>query len=188
MKSVRYAEGEVRRPEARSPVAELLVETSAQLLAARSEASVEDTLGARELSLEFSGVRRGEHHFKVSGGLATESEPAAWHRLTLPLLRGHRQVGGLSALRSGSLPFDPGALSLLLRVEVEDSGVGMPKERLSRTFEPFFTTKAQGTGLGLAVVKRIMDEHAGELEVASELGQGTRFTFRFPLQGDEVRA
>jgi PAS domain S-box-containing protein len=68
-----------------------------------------------------------------------------------------------------------------LRIDVVDQGPGIPSELLHRVFEPFFTTKAQGTGLGLAVVKRILEEHRGEIAVDSTPGRGTTFTFRLPL-------
>lgn len=68
-----------------------------------------------------------------------------------------------------------------LRIDVTDQGPGIPAELLHRVFEPFFTTKAQGTGLGLAVVKRILEEHRGEIAVESAPGRGTTFTFRLPL-------
>ncbi len=68
-----------------------------------------------------------------------------------------------------------------VRIDVADQGCGIPNELLHRVFEPFFTTKAQGTGLGLAVVKRILDAHHGEMAVESSPGHGTTFTFRFPL-------
>jgi len=68
-----------------------------------------------------------------------------------------------------------------LRIDVADQGLGIPAELLHRVFEPFFTTKAQGTGLGLAVVKRILEEHRGEIAVESTPGRGTTFTFRLPL-------
>ncbi|MFP2933306.1 ATP-binding protein, partial [Pyxidicoccus sp. 3LG] len=68
-----------------------------------------------------------------------------------------------------------------LRIDVADEGPGIPAELLHRVFEPFFTTKAQGTGLGLAVVKRILEEHRGEIAVESTPGRGTTFTFRLPL-------
>src|SRR5262249_8915852 len=55
----------------------------------------------------------------------------------------------------------------MLRIDVADQGQGIPEELLPRIFEPFFTTKAKGTGLGLAVVKRIIDDHEGEVEVSS---------------------
>jgi signal transduction histidine kinase len=68
-----------------------------------------------------------------------------------------------------------------LRLDVADTGCGIPTELLHRVFEPFFTTKAQGTGLGLAVVKRIAEEHHGELALESAPGRGTTFTLRLPL-------
>ncbi|MDQ3266186.1 MAG: ATP-binding protein [Myxococcota bacterium] len=75
----------------------------------------------------------------------------------------------------------------MLRIDVQDEGPGMPPEVMERIFEPFFTTKAKGTGLGLAVVKRILEDHHGEVEVSSAPGEGTRFTFRIPL-GDGERS
>jgi signal transduction histidine kinase len=66
-------------------------------------------------------------------------------------------------------------------MDISDQGMGIPSELLHRVFEPFFTTKAQGTGLGLAVVKRILEEHRGEVAVESTSGRGTTFILRFPL-------
>jgi signal transduction histidine kinase len=66
-------------------------------------------------------------------------------------------------------------------VELEDTGAGIPHEVRERIFEPFFTTKASGTGLGLAVVRRIVEGHGGQVRVESVPGQGTTFTLRFPL-------
>jgi C4-dicarboxylate-specific signal transduction histidine kinase len=65
---------------------------------------------------------------------------------------------------------------------VEDTGVGIPKETLSSIFEPWFTTKppGRGTGLGLPVVRTILQEFGGDLSVESEVGKGSAFTFRLP--------
>jgi PAS domain S-box-containing protein len=73
-----------------------------------------------------------------------------------------------------------------VRIDLTDDGPGIPPEISARIFEPFFTTKAQGTGLGLAVVKRIVDEHQGEVEVHSQSGHGATFTFRLPLFADSA--
>ncbi|MDB5037209.1 MAG: multi-sensor signal transduction histidine kinase [Bacteriovoracaceae bacterium] len=67
------------------------------------------------------------------------------------------------------------------KIIVRDSGVGIEKELLSKIFTPYFTTKAKGSGLGLSIVQRVVQEHNGNVEVKSELGKGTEFTLIFPL-------
>jgi len=66
-----------------------------------------------------------------------------------------------------------------LRLVLRDNGGGIPQENLARIFIPFFTTKAQGTGLGLALVHRILTEHGGAISVASDAA-GSTFTLSFP--------
>lgn len=66
-------------------------------------------------------------------------------------------------------------------VEVHDQGPGITNTDQSKIFTPFFTTKSQGTGLGLAVCKKIMDAHGGTLRVESEPGRGSSFLASFPL-------
>lgn len=69
---------------------------------------------------------------------------------------------------------------VLLRVT--DSGKGMTGEQREQLFVPFFTTKPRGTGLGLPLTQRILNEHAAQIECASAVGQGSTFTIRFPLE------
>jgi signal transduction histidine kinase len=67
-------------------------------------------------------------------------------------------------------------------IEVEDDGVGIAPELHERIFEPFFSTKGdQGTGLGLGICRRIVEEHGGRIRLASESGQGARFSVELPL-------
>ena len=68
-------------------------------------------------------------------------------------------------------------------IKVVDSGVGISAEDLARLFEPFFTKKTRGTGLGLANVKRIFEEHGGSVEVESTLGEWTEVSLWLPLSG-----
>jgi signal transduction histidine kinase len=71
----------------------------------------------------------------------------------------------------------------MVKLTVADTGHGIPQEALSRIFEPFYTTKefGKGTGLGLTVVKGIIEEHRGTITVESEEGKGTRFTILLPV-------
>jgi signal transduction histidine kinase len=73
-----------------------------------------------------------------------------------------------------------------LIITISDTGPGISPDMQRRIFEPFFTTKARGTGLGLAVARRVIEEHGGTIEVSSELGQGTKFTIQVPLATEEV--
>jgi two-component system sensor histidine kinase PilS (NtrC family) len=66
-------------------------------------------------------------------------------------------------------------------LRVEDEGDGIAPEHLDRIFQPFFTTRERGTGLGLAVVHRIVEENDGRISVDSEVGRGTTFSIVFPL-------
>jgi signal transduction histidine kinase len=69
-------------------------------------------------------------------------------------------------------------------VQIRDTGTGIPSEIMSEIFDPFFTTKAVGigTGLGLSVSKSIIEQHGGVIEVESEVGVGTAFRVRLPVE------
>jgi two-component system, NtrC family, sensor kinase len=81
-----------------------------------------------------------------------------------------------------------GKLSIILdrdnkeaRIDIGDTGPGIPAENLSRIFDPFFTTKKEGTGLGLSVSYNILQKQGGRIEVQSTEGQGTTFSLCFPF-------
>ena len=67
-----------------------------------------------------------------------------------------------------------------LRINIQDTGVGIAPENLERLFEPFFTTKSNGTGLGLAISQRIVLEHHGQIRVQSDPGKGSQFSLSLP--------
>jgi signal transduction histidine kinase len=88
---------------------------------------------------------------------------------------------------------DGGTLSVRARTEneslkviVNDTGIGIPKENLDSVFDPFFTTKelGKGTGLGLSVSYGIIQKHKGSITVDSEVGKGTSFTIMLPCAGN----
>jgi signal transduction histidine kinase len=70
-----------------------------------------------------------------------------------------------------------------VEISFQDSGVGIPTDKINRIFDPFFTTKedGKGTGLGLPISKRIVERHGGSIAVSSTPGQGTRFTICLPV-------
>jgi two-component system sensor histidine kinase FlrB len=70
-------------------------------------------------------------------------------------------------------------------LSVTDDGPGIPAENQERIFEPFFTSRAQGTGLGLAVVRAVVEAHNGTVWVHSREGQGSTFYLKLPLQQSE---
>ena len=70
----------------------------------------------------------------------------------------------------------------MAKVVVSDTGVGISEENLSKVFQPLFTTKAKGTGLGLAVCKKIVEAHGGEISVSSKENVGTSFTLLIPYK------
>jgi two-component system sporulation sensor kinase A/two-component system, sporulation sensor kinase E len=67
-------------------------------------------------------------------------------------------------------------------VSFVDQGSGIPPEHLSRIFDPFFTTKQGGTGLGLSVSYRIIENHRGSIEVTSKVGAGSTFKVKLPAK------
>ncbi len=69
----------------------------------------------------------------------------------------------------------------LLKIQIQDTGVGITPENLARLFEPFFTTKKNGTGLGLAICQRIIHEHHGSIHAQSEAGKSSRFSISLPV-------
>lgn len=87
----------------------------------------------------------------------------------------------------GSVVLEANSDTTTILIEVSDTGVGIPPEALPRVFDRFFrvdTSRAQssgGTGLGLAIVQSITQLHGGNVQIASQLGQGTRVTLRMPL-------
>ncbi len=86
--------------------------------------------------------------------------------------------GGTLAIRTAFA-----AASGAVTVTIEDTGAGMSEETLARAFDMFFTTKPQGTGLGMAIARSVVERHGGELRLASVLGQGTTVMVRLPVEG-----
>ena len=96
------------------------------------------------------------------------------------------EAGGRLTLRvgwfHGSDPFGPGrGPAWRLKIEVEDTGVGIGADAAGKVFDPFFTTKGAGTGLGLALTHKIVEDHRGRITFSSVPGAGTTFRIVLPV-------
>lgn len=114
----------------------------------------------------------------IAEGIKVNGDPQKLHQMTLNL--------ALNAIQASP---EAGAVFIALdrpgsdfaKLSISDEGPGVKEGDLPRIFEPFFTTKPTGTGLGLALVKSIVDSHEGEIEVDSKPGRGTTITVSLPL-------
>jgi PAS domain S-box-containing protein len=138
---------------------------------------IRETLNLIEHQVEKAGVK-----IEVSLSPSLPALPANAGKLQQVFLnlflnaRDAMPGGGVLAIRTWSSDG-------VMRVEIADSGMGIAPEHMARIYDPFFTTKApkKGTGLGLSVTYGIIREHGGNIEVSSQVGQGTRFTIELPL-------
>ncbi len=92
------------------------------------------------------------------------------------------EEGGKIAI---SVSVDHGQAEKGVKVEISDNGRGIPKSDWEDVFEPFYTTKAAGIGLGLAIARKIMEQHNGSIKVKSKKGRGTTFEIYIPCQGQQ---
>lgn len=95
--------------------------------------------------------------------------------------------GGSLVVRAGNIHLQdqeqPGLpAGAYLRIDVQDTGIGIPAQHLERIFDPYFTTKSKGSGLGLTTSFSIVHKHGGRLVVASEVGKGSVFTLFLPAR------
>ncbi len=74
-----------------------------------------------------------------------------------------------------------------IEICISDNGEGIPQESLEKIFEPLYSTKSFGVGLGLPIVKGIMEQHSGGIEVENLVDMGTCFTLWLPLKGTKFK-
>jgi len=89
--------------------------------------------------------------------------------------------------KGGTLTISGSYTDFEVRLSFEDTGKGISAEQMGKLFQPFSTTRPTGTGLGLLIVRRIIREHGGEIDIESRVGQGTRVSLWLPLVERKVR-
>jgi two-component system, NtrC family, sensor kinase len=107
-----------------------------------------------------------------------EHDSSQIHQVLLNLL-----LNSLQAIDGpGRITIALEARNFQVAIHVTDSGRGIAPENLANIFRPFYTTKGNGTGLGLSLARRIVEEHQGSVEVSSTVGKGTQFTVLLPIK------
>jgi len=136
--------------------------------------------------LDFLGPELQAARIEVRRDLAPSPPPvrgdeAQLRAVVLNLLRNSREAmpGG------GVVEVGTRAVDGAVEVRVGDTGGGIPPGDLTRIFEPFYSTKERGTGLGLAFAQQVVREHGGTIRCESEVGRGTTFTIRLPVEAEE---
>ena len=142
-------------------------------------------------SLEMFQERLAQNRIEVDKRIESPVPPICADRDQLIQVLINLIMNSLHAMPSGGrLAMSLAREGSQLCLSLSDTGHGMPEEIRSKIFEPFFTTKdfGKGTGLGLTVVKGIIDEHGGTITVESVVGKGTTFSVRLPLDKNQTVA
>ncbi|MBI5470893.1 MAG: HAMP domain-containing protein [Ignavibacteriae bacterium] len=122
-----------------------------------------------------------EKEIQLTLNLTSESATITADKKLLQQLLWNIALNGVQAMKgSGTLLLHTRKQGSSVRIDIQDTGAGIPPENLERIFTPFFTTKHKGTGLGLAICRRIVEQHQGTMSIASEPGRGTTVTVIMP--------
>jgi two-component system, sporulation sensor kinase E len=113
-----------------------------------------------------------------------EVDPGQFQQVFYNLIRNaYQAIGG----EPGIIRISARANDFEATFSIEDNGTGIPPEQMGSLFEPYRTTKQSGTGLGLLIVRRVVREHGGEIEIQSEPGSGTKVLIHLPRGPRPVR-
>ncbi len=158
-----------------------LYRTSDQVGPVDVNSIIEDTLLLFSRQLEHAGIRPQTQLGKLPAAMGSADQLRQVLSNLIVNARDSMPHGGVLKLRTRHVPA-PDGLHGWVRIVVADTGNGIPEPVLHSIFEPFVTTKGEkGTGLGLWIVKGIVENHAGRIHVRSKVGHGTVFKIDFPV-------
>ncbi len=151
----------------------------------RSAQQINDVV---EESLNFLRPELDDRSILVEAELAKDLPPVEIDVTQLKQALYNLIKNSIQAMPSGGvLRVSTGRNDTHLLVSITDNGCGIDAETVARIFDPYFTTKQKGSGLGLFIVRRIIQQHGGELAIESEPGQGTTARIILPLTERRVR-
>ncbi|MBD3347689.1 MAG: PAS domain-containing protein, partial [Candidatus Eisenbacteria bacterium] len=153
------------RPERRATAPHSLVEDALALVS--EDAGFQGVSIERRLSSELPDVLVDQHQIKQA--------------LLNVLLNAIEAMGGGGTLTISAALVREGEGDPMVGISISDTGPGMRPDELDRLFEPFYTTKQEGTGLGLTIVSRLVEQNGGRVSVESSPGIGTTFSIRLPV-------
>lgn len=140
--------------------------------------------------LDLARPQLNEQNIRVCEDLPGDSPTLSADRELLKTCLMNVVMNAIQAMPDGgtlsvSLRADP--VSQTVRMTVDDTGPGVPEEHLAKIFVPYFTTKKIGIGLGLALTRRIIEEHGGRIDVSNRPEGGSRFVLALPIGSPEER-
>lgn len=150
---------------------------------ARGKVSVREVV---DEALGIAKYYRGGKHRTITADVPADLPPLVGVRDQFVQVLFNLVLNAIDATdKGGSIRVAAAAEGGRVVLTVADDGTGIPPEALPRLFRPYFTTKKHGTGLGLFVLRRIVEAHGGQVGVESEVGKGTTFRVELPVEQDK---
>jgi signal transduction histidine kinase len=147
-----------------------------------------------ELAREIVALLREEanrHSISVSTELAVDAPIVTADRVQLQQVCMNLMLNGIEAMKDAggtlTIKSELGRNGRAL-VSITDNGVGLPTDNADQIFEAFFTTKSNGSGMGLAISRSIIESHGGRLWATRNSGSGATFHFSLPIRAEELKA
>lgn len=166
--------------------------TQQLLTFAKGGAPIKKTASVRELLTDTASFALRGGNVRLEFAIADDLWPAEFDRGQISqvinnLVLNAKQAmpgGGTLHIRAANVRLDGNTVPVpagdYLRIEVGDTGTGIPEKHLAKIFDPYFTTKQKGSGLGLAIAYSIIAKHEGHIDVRSTVGVGTTFSIYLP--------
>jgi PAS domain S-box-containing protein len=163
----------------------LLVEDLLELTRKRVRTLVDVDVSRLVLqAIDLHGEEMERRHIVFENHLDKLLPPIRGDSETLYRAFSNLVINAIQAMPNGgsfSISSELDRVSSVVKITFRDTGIGMDEETLKNLFNPFFTTKDKGVGLGMALAKKIIEDHRGAIEVMSEKGFGTTFVLRLPV-------